>query len=830
MDPLILAILAEYLSPLALRLRGLTAVQVAELQARAAVSFGPKVEAPKTQVVDGVAIIRASGVLVKTLDWGALFMGAGPASLPQIEKQINDAATDSSVKAIVLAIDSPGGTVAGTAEAADAVYRARQVKPVVAIIQDMGASGAYYLASQASKIYANRAAVVGSIGVYCVVPDFSKMAEMEGVKINIVKAGEMKGAGEAGTVVTEPQLAEMQRRINQLAETFIAAVARGRGWTTEKALAMADGRVHVGVHAQDVGLIDGIKTLDEAVAELAGRAPSMNFRQANAATATAALSAGSGQAAAQEGERLMNPRLKKYLVSVGLKADASDAQAMTFLAALTTDQKDIADALLTPATPAAAVTPAPAASAPAAVIPSPVDLSAAATLAERTRIAEIRGMVAMLGLDASFADQMVNGGFSLAEANAQALKKYAQAHQPVAIGEGRVTVGSDLNRDTLAVAIGDALCVKAGVAISETDARGDIVMASAGKAKVRPAHERSRDFSGRSLIEIGRAYLQALNVPGVGALSKDEIARCMVSSSYLRRRFGEALGVQSTSDFPSILASTVNRTLRLGYVERPPSWTVWARRATAPDYRTISRVALSEMPSLVVRKEGGEIKFVTFGDGKEVYALEDYAGGILITQRVIINDDVNFLSRLPIAEMSACRRLEDDVAYAPLTANTALADNIALFYATHNNLVGSGSSKIYYLAADPAEIDTVEVCFLEGRNGPLVTDEIDFDTSSLKIKVEHTCAAKAIDFRGLVCDKAGSITVTALGAARKLMRSQLGPKGKARLNLSPRFVLCGSDGETEMEQLTGSQFDPAKNVMAKNPFYGLTMVVDPRLG
>ncbi len=304
----------------------------------------------------------------------------------------------------------------------------------------------------------------------------------------------------------------------------------------------------------------------------------------------------------------------------------------------------------------------------------------------------------------------------------------------------------------------------------------------------------------------------------------------MVSQGYLRRKYGEALGAQTTSDFPSILASTVNRTLRLGYVERPPTWVQWARRATAPDYRTISRTALSEMPSLQKRPEGGEIKFVTFGDGKEVYALEDYAGGILITQRVIVNDDINFLSRLPIAEMSACRRLEDDVAYAPLTANTALADTVPLFHATHANVSSGSTTPVFYLAADPADIDTVEVCFLEGRNGPLVTDELDFDTSSLKIKVEHTCAAKGIDYRGLVRDTSGAITVIELGLARKLMVKQTGPKGKARLNLQPKFILVGSDGQTSAEQLCGSPYDPALGFQTKNPFAGLTVVVDPRLG
>ncbi len=434
MDPWILAILADYLAPLGLRLQNLSVTEITALETRvvAYIAHG-QTEPPKPQILDGgIAVIQSTGVLVKTPSWWAMAMGMGPVTLPQIEKQFNDAAADPSIKAIVHMIDSPGGTVAGTAEAADAIARANKAKPVISVIRDVGASGAYYLASQGRKIYANRSAVVGSIGVYAVITDFSKAAEMDGIKIHVVKAGEMKGAGTPGTAITEAQLAEKQREITHLADTFVAAIARGRGWSEERARTLADGRVHVGTHAVEVGLIDGIKTLDEVVAELAGSASSPNFRQESAAVA---------QATATQGDSNMNPRLRKYLVSIGLKADATDAQATAYLAALSGDQREIADGLaaVTPSSAPAPVVAVPV-PAPAAVVPSPQDPAAVATLAERTRIADIHGLAMTLNLGPTWSDEMIRGGFNIADAREKALAKYAQSHAPVALGQGSVHV------------------------------------------------------------------------------------------------------------------------------------------------------------------------------------------------------------------------------------------------------------------------------------------------------------------------------------------------------------------------------------------------------
>jgi hypothetical protein len=278
----------------------------------------------------------------------------------------------------------------------------------------------------------------------------------------------------------------------------------------------------------------------------------------------------------------------------------------------------------------------------------------------------------------------------------------------------------------------------------------------------------------------------------------------------------------------------MGKTLRQAYLDAPKTWPLWARRSTAPDYKQIKRTALSEAPDLTQVKAGKGIVYGTLGEGREVYALADYNGGIRLTRQAIVNDDMDAFGRIPQLQSAAAARKEDDVVYGILQANADMADEVPLFDASdHGNLLGSGTVP-WFLAAGTDQIDTVEIGFLEDEPGPVLREEVDFDTEDLKFAVRHTCAAKAIDHRGLFMNSGESITVTTVAAGRAAMRAQTGPKGKARLNLRPRFLLVGAANETVAEQLLASLVDPAKSTQTPNPFGPgspgrLTLVVDPRV-
>lgn len=216
------------------------------------------------QIEEGVAIIRLTGPMMKYVS-----SLSGGTSTVVARRRIRNAVGNGSVRAILLQIDSPGGTVSGTHDLADDVAAAARQKPTFAYVEDLGASAAYWVASQATKVYANPTAMIGSIGTYAVIEDYSEQAEMLGIKVHVIRAGAFKGAGEPGTEITAEQLAEWQRIVDELNGFFVRGVAAGRSLDMEKVNDLADGRVHIGAAAKKLKLIDGVQSLDETLGQLA---------------------------------------------------------------------------------------------------------------------------------------------------------------------------------------------------------------------------------------------------------------------------------------------------------------------------------------------------------------------------------------------------------------------------------------------------------------------------------------------------------------------------------------------------------------------------------
>lgn len=210
----------------------------------------------------GVATISVEGAIVK----GDSSMG-GTSSI-RTRRALRLAVADDDVTAIMLHIDSPGGTVAGSRELADEVTATRQHKPVYAHIDDLGASAAYNLASRAERITANESAMIGSIGTLAVLTDYSGAAEKDGIKVNVLSTGPHKGAGVPGSKITDDQLAAEQKLIDQLGQQFVASVNEARGLNLNMGEGAADGRVFLAADAMGLGLIDEVTSFDAAVENL----------------------------------------------------------------------------------------------------------------------------------------------------------------------------------------------------------------------------------------------------------------------------------------------------------------------------------------------------------------------------------------------------------------------------------------------------------------------------------------------------------------------------------------------------------------------------------
>jgi signal peptide peptidase SppA len=186
----------------------------------------------------------------------------------RVREALRSAVRDPDVSGIMLRIDSPGGTVAGSAELAADIRKAAARKPLYAYADDLAASGALLALTQARKAYGSPNAEIGSIGVYMVVEDTSQQYQQDGVKVHVISSAPLKGIGVDGTEVTVAQLSEWQRRVADLADWFVAEVATGRKSSKEDVQKLATGQSWVAEKAQAHGLIDGVMTFDEALARL----------------------------------------------------------------------------------------------------------------------------------------------------------------------------------------------------------------------------------------------------------------------------------------------------------------------------------------------------------------------------------------------------------------------------------------------------------------------------------------------------------------------------------------------------------------------------------
>jgi protease-4 len=191
---------------------------------------------------------------------------------PTIEK-LAKFSRDGSVKAVVLRIESPGGGVSPSQELYREVRRIAGKKPVVVSMGSVAASGGYYIAAAARKIYANPGTITGSIGVILQFTNFEELFNKIGFRMETVKSGVYKDVGNPGRKMTPEERAYLQQMIDNVHQQFVRDVARGRHMPEEKVREVADGRIFTGEQARDLGLVDELGSLKDAInaaARLAG--------------------------------------------------------------------------------------------------------------------------------------------------------------------------------------------------------------------------------------------------------------------------------------------------------------------------------------------------------------------------------------------------------------------------------------------------------------------------------------------------------------------------------------------------------------------------------
>ena len=206
---------------------------------------------------DKIAVVEVEGLITQSR---------------QVIEKLNKYRDNDRVKAIVIRIDSPGGSVGPAQEIYEEVIKAREKKPVVASMGSVAASGGYYIASAAHKIIANPGTITGSIGVIIEFANVEELLGKIGLKSVVIKSGKYKDILSPTRQLKEEETGLIQAVIDNIHSQFIDAVAAGRGMPREKIAEIADGRILSGEQAKQLGLVDELGNLQDALKIAADKA------------------------------------------------------------------------------------------------------------------------------------------------------------------------------------------------------------------------------------------------------------------------------------------------------------------------------------------------------------------------------------------------------------------------------------------------------------------------------------------------------------------------------------------------------------------------------
>lgn len=233
-----------------------------DLAALEAARGGPLANERKPYTVSaGVAVIALDGIIAKRMNMFTQISGGTSSELAG--QDLRAALADPNVNSVVLAIDSPGGTVDGAQTLSDAVFAGRRVKPIVALASGVMASAAYWIGSAAQAVYiADSTTITGSVGVVSSHVDISQAEAREGVKTTEIYAGKYKRIASQYSPLSDAGRQAMQDQVDYMYSVFVGDVARNRGVSVDTVLQrMADGKTFIGQQGIDAGLVDGITTL-----------------------------------------------------------------------------------------------------------------------------------------------------------------------------------------------------------------------------------------------------------------------------------------------------------------------------------------------------------------------------------------------------------------------------------------------------------------------------------------------------------------------------------------------------------------------------------------
>ena len=295
--------------------------------------------------------------------------------------------------------------------------------------------------------------------------------------------------------------------------------------------------------------------------------------------------------------------------------------------------------------------------------------------AERKRSLTIRTMARKVGIDdEAVVEDLIARGVSVSDASAALIDAVAERQnkdqpntrnsQPTSVNGGQDVTILNAKRS----AMQNALLHRCDTSIKLEDA--------------------GREFRGMRLVDMAREFVEMAGGNARG-MTPQELARAALGCD---RQAVRAAGMHSTSDFPLLLGSTVNRTLRDAYTTAPQTWRPLGRQTTVPDFRAVTRAALGDIAALEQVKEHGEYKYGTLSEDGAPIKVAKFGKIIAITWETIVNDDLGALTRIPAALGNAAAATESNVIWALLLGNPNFTDGVPFYDAGHGNLAASGGA------------------------------------------------------------------------------------------------------------------------------------------
>ena len=227
---------------------------------------------PAAYADKSVAVVYLEGAIVGGRGQSTLLAAAG--GTDAVIRQLQQAKNDPNVGAVVMRINSPGGSAAASQEVFNEAMRLKETgKPLVASFADVAASGGYWVACAADEIVANPASITGSIGVIMEVTNLTELYEKLGIEMDVVKSGALKDMGSSSRPLAQNERDILQSMVDDIYQQFVEVVAEGRNLSEDAVRELADGRIFTGRQAAELGLVDRLGDLSVAVSvagEMAG--------------------------------------------------------------------------------------------------------------------------------------------------------------------------------------------------------------------------------------------------------------------------------------------------------------------------------------------------------------------------------------------------------------------------------------------------------------------------------------------------------------------------------------------------------------------------------